>query len=355
MSVFRRREDLFTPCVLPHITLPGRIVRSATEFFCSAPDGHIRAFELDAYRKLSAQPLGMIISAHTCVSPEGHANPYQNAAWDDTYMPDLAALCETAGKHGVPVVLQLGHGGMKALGHNGGLPVFTPDTMSPGDIRSVVRAFGEAAKRAKAAGFSGVMVHAAHLYLLSQFLYPEFNHRTDAYGGTPENRFRITLEAIAEIKTACGTDYPVFMKINATDRSGDPAYLRDIAALLEPARQAGLEAAEISGWNSAPRGVPKAPYFLEEVRFLRNASDLPLIEVGGFRNAAGMLSALNAGACAVSLSRPFIREPGFAERIRTEEDAVSLCAGCCACFRPLEDGAAHRCAIACNKESEDSI
>ena len=195
------RSILFTPLSLKRITLPGRLIRSATELFGSTSDAHVRPVEIEIYRRLGREPLGMILTSHTCVSPEGRSNPYQNAVWDDAYLPDAEAIAQAGGAEGVPVVMQIGHGGMKAEGNNGGLPVFTPDAMTHEQIRSLVRAFGEAALRARRAGMAGIMLHGAHLYLLSQFFYPKFNHRTDAYGGSALNRFRILREIMEEVRT----------------------------------------------------------------------------------------------------------------------------------------------------------
>ena len=94
------KSILFTPLELAHITLPGRLVRSSTELFSSLPDGHIRSFETDVFRALGTEPLGMILTGHTCVSPEGRSNRWQNAVWDDSFIPDAAAIAE-AGQAGL--------------------------------------------------------------------------------------------------------------------------------------------------------------------------------------------------------------------------------------------------------------
>ena len=339
------RAILFTPLSLKHITLPGRLVRSATEFFGSEPDGHVAVFEYDAFRQLGEQPLGMILTSHTCVSPEGRSNPWQNAVWDDSFLPDTERLAREGGKNGVPVVLQIGHGGMKAKGNNGGLPVYTPDTMTEEEIRGVVRAFGEAALRAKTAGMSGVMLHVAHLYLLSQFFYPKFNHRTDRYGGCAANRFRIVMEALEAVKKTCGDDYPVFFKINGDDEGQTEAYHADLVEVLREAED-GFDAAEISGWDSAPLGRAEKPYFIDNIRRLKDEVGIPLIEVGGMRSAKGMLDAFEAGACAVSVSRPLFCEPDFAEKIRDKDLHVSPCRGCGYCFGPFDRPSGVRCPVA---------
>lgn len=327
-------HTLFTPLQLRNITLPGRAVRSATEMFAADPDAHLPPFEVDVYRELSVQPLGMIISAHTCVSPEGHSNDYQNAVWSDDYAAETAAIAKAAQQNGVPAVMQLGHGGMKAEGHNGGRKVYTPDNMTTEEIAGVIRDFGTAAKRAMNAGFAGVMLHGAHMYLLSQWFYPEFNHRTDAYGGSAENRFRIFREIFEEIKVVCGADTPVFLKINGDDREDTEEYHKDVAAALRLCDQMGLDAAEISGWSSARAGMPEEPYFIHNIRRLRQETDLPLIAVGGIRTLEDIEDLLEAGADAVSMARPFLQDPGVLHRLM--EGKPSGCVGCLACCRPLK-------------------
>ena len=242
--------------------------------------------------------------------------------------------------------MQIGHGGMKAQGNNGGRIVHTPDSMTTEQIREVVRAFGEAALRAKKAGFSGVMLHGAHHYLLSQFFYPAYNHRTDCFGGKAENRFRIIAEALYAVKKTCGDDYPVFLKINGDDEVQSEEYHADLVTALKTV-EGGLDAVEISGWHSAKRGVPDHPYFIDNIRRLKDEISLPLIEVGGIRSTADMLDALAAGACAVSLSRPLLCEPDFPEKIRTgEENVVSICRGCGFCYKPLDRDTCVRCPLA---------
>lgn len=333
---------LFTPLQLRRITLPGRIIRSSTELFCSFPDGHVDPYEFEVYDRLGEQPLGAIFTAHTCVSPEGRSNLWQNALWSEEFLDDTRRIARGAQRHGVPSLLQLGHGGAKAQGNNGDRPVYTPDTMTVGQIGQVVSAFGRAALLAKTAGMRGVMLHGAHMYLLSQFFYPKFNHRTDKYGGSGCNRFRIIAEVLAEVKKTCGEEFPVFLKINGDDEFFTEEYHRDLVEALRGVAD-GLDAVEISGWHSAPTGVPRRPYFLENVRRLKDEVDLPLIEVGGMRSTEDMLAALEAGASAVSVCRPLMCEPDFPTRVKQEENARSACRSCNLCAKPLDKQNPVRC------------
>ena len=322
-------ERIAQPLELPRLTLPGRVARSATELFCSTAEGHVTQFEYQAYRELAEQPLGLIITGHTCVSPEGRANPGQDAIYGDEFMEEQRQIARIAKRFGVPCVLQVGHGGPKARGSNGGLPVYSPDSMTEGQIREVISAFGEAALRARECGFDGVQIHAAHEYLLSTFLYPQYNHRTDAYGGSGNRRFRIVREVLAEIKRVCGDKFPVFMKINGDNVQEPEVYFRDLCAAAETCLAEGLEALEISGYHSCPKGAPEQPLFLETALRLRRETDLPLMLVGGIRTLADMEQALNGGLQMVSLCRPLLRQPDFLRRLLAGEP--SACVGCNRC------------------------
>lgn len=330
-------HKLFSPLTLRNVTLPGRAVRSATEIFCSYPDAHVHPFEIDIYRELANASLGMIITAHTCVSPEGRSNRYQNAIWSDEYLEESRKIASAASANGTPIIFQLGHGGMKAEGNNDGLRVYTPDNMTETEIKGVVKSFGAAAKRALQAGFSGVMLHGAHMYLLSQFFYPEYNHRCDRYGGTAENRFRIIREIFEEVKAACGDNFPVFLKINGDDRNNTEEYHNDIVTVLNLCDHLGMDAVEISGWDSARRGVPQKPYFIDNLTRLHKETNVPLIAVGGIRSMDDIDALFAAGACAVSMSRPLLQNPQILSDFA--EGKKSGCTGCCFCFSPLKSDA----------------
>lgn len=336
---------LFSPVELKNITLPGRIVRAATEYFCAQPDGHVIPCEIEVYEKLGREPLGLILTGNTCVSPEGRSNVWQNALWSDEFLQDTRRIADAAQICGVPAVMQLGHGGERGNGNNGGLRVLTPDTMSKEDIRMVVRSFADAAFRAKQAGMRGVMLHCAHGFLLSEFFYPSWNHRTDEYGGCAENRFRIIRETMEAVKATCGDDYPLLMKINVTDEGMTDAYYQDLVTVLKSAGEL-LDAVETSGSHAIVKGAVQKPYFIDIVKKLHNDVDVPLIEVGGFRNVADMLEALRVGASAVSMSRPLLCEPDLPTKIRNGETETSRCRSCGACFSPADRSSIVRCPFA---------
>ena len=343
-------NKLLMPLVLKNIVLPGRAVRSATEFFCSTPDAHVRPSEIPVYSELAGCELGLIVTANTCVSPGGRSNEYQNAIWSDEYIEDSSAIARAASSAGTPVIMQLGHGGHQAEGCNGGRKVLTPDNMTKGEIKALTADFAGAAGRAMQAGFSGVMIHAAHTFLLSAFFYPDMNRRTDEYGGCAENRFRLIREIYEAIKNECGNDTPVFMKINGDDRLDTAEYHADLVTALRICSEIGMDAVEISGMDAIRSGRPKEPYFINIIHSLHRECDIPLISVGGVRTPEDVEELFAAGASAVSFSRPLIQDPGIVRKLVS--GGSSDCIGCHKCFTPVPDDSDPRLRCPMRKQSD---
>ena len=318
-----------TPAKLENITLPNRFVRSATELFAAEEDGHISPYELKAYEEMKNEPIGTVITANTCVSPEGRSGKAQNAFWDESFLEDQAAILNAARSGGRKVILQLGHGGIRAEGSNGGLPVYSPDNMTLTVLQGIVEAFVRAAENAQALGFDGVQLHAAHSYLLSQMFYPQYNHRRDAYGGSADNRFRMVLEIVAGIKIACGDEFPVFLKLNGTNAVDNDQYILQVRRAAELAKREGVEALELSGYDCSPIGKVNAPYFFSRAAYLAAETELPIILVGGIRKMKDVEEALAAGITAVSVSRPLMRDPDFFTRLLNGEDSRCISCGRC--------------------------
>ena len=319
----------FTPAELGKLKIRTRFVRSATELFRALPDGHVDEFEFGVYEALAKQPIGLVITAHTCVSPEGRSNPGQNAVWSDEFIPDQKRIADIIHSGGGKTVLQIGHGGMKANGSNGGRTVYTPDNMTQEQIKEVETAFIRAAERAKSAGFDGVELHCAHMYLLSQFFYPQYNHRSDGYGGGGAGRIRITSEILSGIKKACGDDFPVLVKLNCDNNEGNDVYFREVEEAVDILSENGCDALEVSGYYSSPAGRPEKPYFSETASRLAERGNMDIIQVGGIRTAAEAEEILSGKVKAVSFSRPFTCQPDFISRIYGGEKAG--CVSCCRC------------------------
>ena len=212
-------SKLFEPSEINGMKLANRFVRSATWEGMAADDGACTPKLTDLMVGLARGGVGLIISSHAYVSPEGQAGPWQLGIYDDRLIPGLGDMTTAVHKNGGKIVMQLAHAGYFAGAKLTGQTPMAPSSvegfakgprneMTVNDIQAVVKAYGAAAKRAQIAGFDGVQIHSAHGYLLSQFLSPAFNQRQDEYGGDIGNRARALLEVFREVRQAVGEDYP---------------------------------------------------------------------------------------------------------------------------------------------------
>lgn len=358
---------LFQPANIGFLTVPNRFVRSATWEGLAAPDGGCTEDLVRLMGELAAGGVGLIISSHAHVRPEGFAVRGQLGIDRDERIPGLARMAEAVHGEGGRIVLQLAHGGVLAGTQLTGLPAFAPSReggpektrrreMSQADIADTVRAYGEAALRAKRAGFDGVQVHAAHGYLLNQFLSPWFNRRRDQYGGSIENRARIILEILAAVRNAVGGEFPMLVKINSEDflEGGLTREDSQQAALLIAA--GGADAIELSGGTllsgrlSPSRSkidtVEQEAYFGDAARSLKPKLKIPLILVGGIRSfdvAEGLVR--DGVADFISMSRPFIREPGLVNRWKSGDRRRAACVSDNRCFGPPMRGTGFYCVV----------
>lgn len=329
------------PLRLSNITLPNRVIRSAVHSFLPATDGHLTAAELAMYEALATNHVGTIISGHVCVAVGGRANPEQANIYSDEYIEDFRAAAERIHAHGALFIPQISHAGPRAIDTEDLADVSARPlkkdrearALTLAEIKQIEQDFIAAARRLQAAGVDGVQLHAAHSYLLSRFIDPTFNERTDEYGGSAEGRFRIACNIITGIKQACGADFPVLMKINIDTKHDDAAaYHEAMIYMLERAQELGVELVELSGVDFINQPKDAHLYYLEEARRLRAAvPTLPLSLVGGVRTLAEMEEVLAAGIDAVSLGRPLVAEPDFVTKQLAGADK-SICLSCNRCF-----------------------
>jgi 2,4-dienoyl-CoA reductase-like NADH-dependent reductase (Old Yellow Enzyme family) len=197
-----------------------------------------------------------------------------------------------------------------------------PAALTEEEIAQIVERFGEASEIAKEAGFTGVQVHAAHGYLLSEFLSPRANLRTDRYGGSLENRARLLLDIVARVRRGVGAAYPVSVKLNSADFQKGGFAFEDSIQVAKWLEAAGVDLLEISGGSYEQASMMGAggdggalpvkastrareAYFTDFARALRETVSMPLMVTGGFRTRAGMLDALDSGATdVIGLGRP---------------------------------------------------
>jgi 2,4-dienoyl-CoA reductase-like NADH-dependent reductase (Old Yellow Enzyme family) len=229
--------------------------------------------------------------------------------------------------------------------------------MSHEEIQKVIEAFGEAALRAQAAGFDGVQIHAAHGFLLSQFLSPFFNKRSDQYSGSIKNRARLALEVYHSVRSKVGDHFPVMIKLNSEDflEGGlSVGEMVQVAAMLEAV---GIDAIELSGGTlySGERtpvrqgkfaSEDEEAYHLEGAQKYKEKIGVPLMLVGGIRSY-GVAERLVREALAdhISLSRPLIREPHLINRWKSGDTGKATCQSDNLCFDPAVQGEGIYCVV----------
>jgi 2,4-dienoyl-CoA reductase-like NADH-dependent reductase (Old Yellow Enzyme family) len=228
--------------------------------------------------------------------------------------------------------------------------------MTLDDIESVKGAFRRAALRTREAGFDAVQLHAAHGYLLSQFLSPLCNRREDEYGGNSQKRARFVSELIADIRKAVGPDFPILIKMNGDDFVEGGLEATDAAEMASLFEKAGLDAVEISGGLFGSDRIPKelirrsarkpgeGVFFLPQAQEFREKLSIPIILVGGIR-AVEMIEWLlfEEKVDYVALCRPFIREPNLVKRWKSGDRAASSCRTCGRCMLKAFRGHAVQC------------
>lgn len=327
----------FEPITLSHLTLKNHFVRSATHDYMQQDDGLISEAQLDLYEELALNQVGMIITGHLYVSSEGRASADQNSIASDEVLPQLTQLVKRVTSHGSALIAQLAHAGAKARVKRpvGPSPLTLRDDvtcheLTIEEIHQLKEAFIQAAIRAQKAGFTGVQVHMAHGYLLSEFITPEYNWRTDEYGGNVKNRFRLAREILLGIKAACGEDYPVFVKINSNVLTEDAAYEQDLVYILNQCHLLKVEAVELSGCDLFQKKRHDHLYYLERAKRLKQQVDILLILVGGIRTLEDVEQVLAADIELVSMSRPFICEPDLIQRFKEKQEAK--CVTCNSCY-----------------------
>lgn len=369
-------SKLFEKTNIKSLTIPNRFVRSATWEGMATDEGACTRKLIDLMVELSHGGVGLIISGHTYVRAEGKAGPWQLGVYDDDLIPGLAEMASAVHKAGGRIILQLAHAGChansKLTGQEAWGPSIMTDTNGPlnramtrEDIRAVIDAFVKAAARAEKAGFDGVQIHAAHGYLLSQFLSPFYNRRNDEYGGSLENRVRIVLEVFESIRGKVGSDYPVMIKMNAQDfveggLNADEAI--EVAAILD---SSGIDAIELSGGTLSFSGKlnpirsgklssqDEEVFYRKEALKYKEKVRAPLMLVGGIRSFEVAERLVNEGtADYISLCRPLIREPGLVNRWRSGDMRKAACLSDNLCFRPAMAGEGIYCVVEKKKKQK---
>ncbi len=359
----RRASILFSSKKMGTMSVKNRLVRSATYEGMADDSGLVDNRYVALYEELARGGAGMIVAGFAFVGENGIAAKNQTGIHTDNCVHMLRKAAEAVHHidENVKFVLQIAHCGRQVEANIVEKRKFQPIAPSPiadesigiipkemtiKDIEDVIKSFVLSAERAKAAGFDGVQLHGAHGYLLSEFLSPYINRRTDDYGGTTDNRVRIIVEIFEGIKELCGQDWPVLIKLQVDDFVEKKPSLKppESVEIARRIAKAGFDAIEISG------GIYESdekldPYYLtmkttdEEAYFLPYAKKIkrvihetPLILVGGIRSfEVAERVVTNGYADFISMSRPFIMEPNLPQKWLNNISDKSTCISCNRC------------------------
>ena len=378
---------LFTPKKIGNVELPNRFVNSATFESMAKETGEVSDELIKRYERLAKGGVGLIITGLMYVHPSGRGYKYQTAIHHENMIEGLKKLVAAVHQAGGKIAFQLAHCGRQttkdkigqtplAPSSRGRDPVnfVKPKEMTEDEIREIVKAFGAAAQRAVEAGADGIQLHGAHGYLISEFLSPFFNIRTDSWGGSEENRFRFLKEVLGEVKTMVPDGFPILIKMNTKDYTPKqgitPALAARYAGWLATLGIDGVEVScgtsNYSYMNMCRGDVPTAEmlkslswwekpvgrlmigklegkydleegYNLEAARMIKPVLDnTPLFLVGGMRTVSHMEHVLeNNYADFISMSRPFIREPFLVKKIKEGKVDKVSCVSCNKCLAAL--------------------
>lgn len=381
----------------PHLLAPGRIgamelknriAVTAMGVSLSEDDGTVGE-QLIAYHEEQAKGgVGLIISGVAGVAwPVGAVAAGQTAISDDKFIPGLKAMTDRVHAHGAKIAVQLHHGGFVAgyssarwghplwgpavpppykgdfmnyflpeeMGGVGGVAAPQLKLLEQADIDLAVQQFAQGARRAKEAGFDGIEIHGGHGYLLSSFTSPVTNTRTDGYGGTRENRLRLTLEVIAAIRKAVGPDYPVWIKLDSRE-VGKPGgiTIEDAVANARMVEAAGVDAITVTAYHDTGNGklhsesnIPHLESFnLPATADIRAAVGIPVIGSGRVEVTEGDRAIGKGEVDFIAMGRKLLADPALPNKLMAgETEKVRPCIYCYTCVSAIYLGQPSRCAV----------
>ncbi|GAA3998076.1 NADH:flavin oxidoreductase [Streptomyces marokkonensis] len=374
-----KAPDVLAPAKLGPVELRNRVIKAAT-YEGLSHKSLVTKDLVDFHVAYARGGVGLTTVAYCAVAKEGRTDRHQ-IHWTDEAMPGMRVLTDAVHAEGAAISAQIGHGGPVANPKGNGAPALSPSRhfhattvswaqeASLADIRRITEAHAEAARRAIEAGFDAVEVHLGHNYLASSFLSPRVNHRTDAYGGSLENRARFAREIMRAVRDAVGDRIAVIAKMNMDDGVPGGFWLDEAIPVTQWLEQDGtVDALEMTAGSSllnpmylfkgeAPlkefaaimpqpiklgvqtvgkrflRSYPyRDAYLLEDARQIRAAVKLPMILLGGITDKPVMDLAMREGFEFVAMARSLLREPDLVNRLRDDAGTPSLCIHCNKCM-----------------------
>ncbi len=327
---------LFSPLTLRGTTFTNRAWLAPMCQYSSV-DGFVDDWHLVHLGARASGGFGLLLTEATAVVPEGRITPQDAGLWSDEHAVAWRRVTDFVHARGTRIGVQLAHAGRKASvyrpfssssgsvpSHDGGWttrgpsPIAFPELAAPAalsadEVAAIPEAFAAAARRSLDAGFDVVEVHAAHGYLLHQFLSPLSNERTDAYGGSLENRARLLVETVDAVRAAWPDDRPLFVRVSATDWVPDGLSVEDVAQVVRALVGHGVDLVDVSTGGNALAAIPVEPgYQVPFARRVREVSGLPVAAVGLLDDPALAEQVLADGSAdAVLVGRGALRDPSW--------------------------------------------
>lgn len=331
---------LFTPITLPNgTTIKNRFFKSAMSEGMGTKNFQPKRNIATLYKRWAEGGTGLIITGNIMVDPKGTAEPGNIVFDKNSNMEILKDWAKQGQQHGAKVMVQLNHPGKQApktiaketvapsavpLGNGLNKLFSTPRALTTSEVEELVQKFVTSAKITKEAGFSGVQIHAAHGYLISQFLSPHDNRRTDKYGGSLEDRMRFLKEIYLGMREELGKDFPIGIKINSTDFKEDGLTEEDSLETIVELANLGLDFVEISGGTyerpammGATSKSTNQVFFAEYSKKLKQKIDIPVVVTGGIRSINAMNTLLNDNTTDfIGIARPLTIDPNIPNKIK---------------------------------------
>lgn len=352
-------KKIFEPVKINSLELKNRIIRSATWMKSAEEDGSLNEQTLKIYEDLAKGGTGLIVTGYSYILQEEKPNPNMLGIYSDHLIEGHKKLTSIVHKHNAKVALQIVYGGsasahpnakeMTFIGPSAVENVMTGITPKEGthyDFKRITKAYGDAAYRAKLAGYDAVQFHAAHGYFLSMILTPYLNRRTDEYGGDIHGRARLLYEIVQEVRNRVGADFPVMIKINYDDllNEGEGITFEEAQQVCQRLDEIGIDLIELSAGNLSVKpdldlvrtklnSLDSQSYYRDAAYKISGQVKAAVSFVGGNRTPELMEQILNESDVQfISLSRPFITEPDLVNKWKEDKSYKARCISCNHCW-----------------------
>lgn len=347
-------DSLTLPC---GVTLPNRIAKPAMAEAMGGRQNKPTLRLITLYKRWARGGAGMLLTGNVMIDRRAMGEPGDVVIEDDKNLDSLGEWAAAMRSDGAIAIVQLNHPGRQAMPGTSkqivapsavrapvkGLRLPTPRALTSDEIKEQIKRFATAAEVCVRAGFDGVQIHGAHGYLVSQFLSPNANLRTDEWGGDAERRRRFLIEIVRATRAAIGPDKLLSVKVNSADFQRGGFTENESLEVIRALENENVDLLEISGGTygsaamvgqaASPKASTRAreAYFMDFAERARAATTMPLMITGGMRSAGAMREALAAGLDVVGVGRPLTVEPEFPRRLLTEPNATSN-------LRPIKSG-----------------